>query len=98
MSSTIVVANPLTKYPLQVALRHSHRITPISRLQNATRFGNVERALQDTDSEAFQCPVQTRGDDGVTAADGEAVGMIEGQELRNCCVVHAAVGCSVTLK
>ena len=54
---------------------------PNQTFTECVRLGRSNRSLQKTDSEAFQCRVQARGEDTIAIVDDEAVGMIEGQEL-----------------
>ena len=54
---------------------------PNQAFTECVRLGRSNRSLQNTDSEAFQCRVQARGEDSITVVNDVVVGMIEHQEL-----------------
>src|SRR5665213_1042347 len=88
VSSTIVVANPLTEYFLQITFTEWDQEVqafspnrPDQPFAECVRFRRSNRRLQNTDAKALQRRVQPSRENGIAVVDDVAVTVIECQEL-----------------
>jgi hypothetical protein len=78
--------------------RHSRRIEPISRSQNAVGLWRPHWGLQPVPAHRRDRPVDRGRKDVVPIVEDEPVGVSGVMTMRNCWIVHSAGGCSVTFQ
>ncbi len=104
-AALVVMANPLSQYQSQMPLAEWNQevqtLAPERSHQPFAvriRLGSPNWRPQHSEAECFQLPIQISREDRIAVMNHKLVQMFTGIASRNCCNVHNALGCAVTLQ